>query len=161
MYLKNTDWLFTLRRISLDAAPVPADSGRIPFEDIFMWPNSYGMTGVHVSAGGASDDWLALSLYQESSCKVRFDGPLANEIVMVSTWGKTEYDKNKHVLTKNGTIRRVGHHFSYPEDCSGSQPYWGQPRASLSMDGKYVVYTSTFGRTGRTDVFVLTLPKLP
>ena len=159
-YIGGVDWLNALRLISTQAAPNPADQGRIPYEDLFYWPGSYGMTGVHLSASGPSD-WLALSLYQESSCDKRLIKPLANEILMVSSQGRAVHDQTKHSITSNGVFRRIAHHYSYPEDCGQKNPYWGQPRAAISMDGKYVVYTSSFGRTGRLDVFAITLPTLP
>jgi hypothetical protein len=156
--LSSGDALFSLRRTDLTKAPDPEDRYRIPYRDIFFWPFTSG-SGVHLSASSWSDDWLALSLYQEGSCGQRVIAPLAGEILMVSTKGETEFDPATQRLVKNGEIQRLTHHYSYPEDCTKAVPYWSQPRAALSTDGKYVVYSSSFGRTGRTDVFVLHLPK--
>ena len=157
-YINNTDWLFSMRRADLTKGPNAADKGRYPFRDVFYWPYSTG-GGAHVSSGMISDEWLALSLYQETSCGQRLGTPLSNEIVMLSANAEALYDEKTHRIVKNGDLHRLTHHYSYPEDCVKPNSYWGQPRAAISMDGKYVVFTSTFGRTGRSDVFVVTLPK--
>jgi hypothetical protein len=157
-YINNVDWLNCLRVADVTKNPNPADKFRFPVRDVFFWPYSTG-TGAHVSSGLFSDDWLALSVYQETSCGQRINTPMSNEILMISSKAEAVYDDKNHRIPKNGEFHRLTHHYSYPEDCQKPVPYWGQPHAALSMDGKYVVFTSTFGRTGRTDVFVVTLPK--
>ena len=115
-YINNVDWLYSMRRADLTKEPTAADKWRFPYRDIFHWPYSTG-TGAHVSSGGISDDWLALSLYQESSCGQRIGTPLSNEIIMLSANGEAIYDEKTHRIVKNGDIHRLTHHYSYPEDC--------------------------------------------
>jgi hypothetical protein len=48
--------------------------------------------------------------------------------------------------------RLLAHTFSTAAD------YWGQPRAAIDYLGRYVVWTSDLGSTGRLDVLLLKLP---
>lgn len=62
-------------------------------------------------------------------------GQLRDEIFLVATNG-------------SGGVKHLLHHHSVFRD------YWDTPRASMSMDGRFVTFASNWGRTGTTDVFV-------
>src|SRR6185369_3733437 len=49
-------------------------------------------------------------------------------------------------------VRMAHHHSVY-------RSYYDTPRANLSQDGKYVTFTSNWGNSGRTDVFLLKVPE--
>jgi hypothetical protein len=158
----NPDWLLLLRKMDMNGKPNPANANRIePYTDLFMIPSSFGMSGIHISnigsKGAIGDNWIVASLYQErGSRKV---GPLANEIVAIDTRQSAAYDEAKHTIKQQGRIRRLGHHFSYPE-VPANHSYWAAPRAAMSLDQKFVVFTSSFGNTGSNSVFVMKLPPL-
>ena len=50
-------------------------------------------------------------------------------------------------------IRRIAHLHSAYRD------YWDQPRANVSRDGKFAVFTSNWGSSTRRDVFIVKLPQ--
>jgi hypothetical protein len=64
----------------------------------------------------------------------------------------TRLDDAIGFLQLTGDLRFLTHHYG-PDDPS----YYQAPRASLSPDGRMVVFTSTMG-TGRTDVYVAEVP---
>lgn len=40
----------------------------------------------------------------------------------------------------------------------GNVDYWSQPRATVDMKGRYIVYTSDLGQASRTDVMIVKIP---
>jgi len=56
-------------------------------------------------------------------------------------------------------VRRLCHHQS--NYILSGENYWASPRASISYDGKFVMFTSNWGEPGRTDVFILKIPAAP
>jgi hypothetical protein len=158
----NPNWIMLIRKLDMNGKPNPANANRIePYTDLFMLPGSYGMSGIHISNMGSKgpigDNWIIAGLYQERG--LRKMGPLAHEIVAIDTRASAAYDETKHAIKRQGRIRRLAHHFSYP----GTPPnngYWAAPRAAMSLDQRFVVFTSSFGNTGGRDVFLLKLPPL-
>jgi hypothetical protein len=69
------------------------------------------------------------------------------------TWAPFE-DEIFIAYTDGHGFVRLAHTRSYER--SGS--YWAEPRASVSMSGKYIVYTSDLGSYSRTDVMILKVP---
>jgi hypothetical protein len=96
------------------------------------WSQDY-----HVSMRASDDAWVLLSLYQSGA---HTPGLFHNEIIQAATDG-------------SGSVRRLAHHHSAFND------YWDSPRANISRDGCFVAFTSTWGASGRRDVFVLDLSK--
>ncbi len=89
----------------------------------------------HISMRGADEGWALLSNYTVSGAE---SGLWRDEILQVATDG-------------SGSVRRLLHHQSVYGD------YWSTPRAVLSQDGCFVTFTSNWGDSGRTDVFVASL----
>lgn len=89
----------------------------------------------HVSLRARDEDWALLSLYAAGE---RTSGLFHEEILQVATDG-------------SGAVRRLAHHQTVYAD------YWTSPRANLSADGCFVTFTSTWGDSGRTDVFLASL----
>lgn len=57
------------------------------------------------------------------------------------------------------SVRRLCHHQS---DYIGSgNNYWASPRASISRDGRFVIFSSNWGNLDRTDVFIMKIPVAP
>ena len=55
----------------------------------------------------------------------------------------------------SGRVKRICHHRS---DYLKTKEYWDSPRANISRDGKFVIYTSNWGASGRRDVFIAKVP---
>jgi len=91
----------------------------------------------HVSMHASDDAWALLSLYESGA---HTPGLFHDEIVQVKTDGSQE-------------VRRLAHHHSQFSD------YWDSPRGNVSRDGCFIAFTSTWGPSGRRDVFVLDLSK--
>jgi Tol biopolymer transport system component len=52
---------------------------------------------------------------------------------------------------RRSAIRRLAHHRTVYKE------YWDSPRADISRDGRFVVFTSNYGGL-RRDVFILKVP---
>jgi hypothetical protein len=94
----------------------------------------------HISLTADDDGWVLLSFYVGNGLPC--SGVFRNEIVQVATDGSQR-------------LRRLAHHRS---DFLATKDYWDSPRANISRDGRFVVYTSNWGAGGRRDVFVLKVP---
>jgi hypothetical protein len=93
----------------------------------------------HISLIADDERWVLLSFYVAN--KLPNSGVFKNEIVQVSTDGKQR-------------LRRLCHHRSVMKS------YWDSPRACISRDGRFATFTSTWGDTGRRDVFILKVPPM-
>ncbi|MBI2477486.1 MAG: putative Ig domain-containing protein, partial [Planctomycetia bacterium] len=67
--------------------------------------------------------------------------------------GWTAYEGEVWLQYTDGSVLRLAHHRSTSSD------YWVQPRASISRDGRYVVFASDWGRAtdGRGDPYLIDL----
>lgn len=63
---------------------------------------------------------------------------ITNGYATTNTWRPLEGEIM--LLRTNGSVLRLAHHRS--SDCG----YWVQPRASISLDGRYVIFASDWGR---------------
>jgi len=93
----------------------------------------------HISMLADDENWALLSMYVGN--KLPSSGVLKNEILQVSTDGKQR-------------VRRLAHHRSVVKQ------YWDSPRATISRDGRFVVFTSNWEGTGQRDVFILKVPSM-
>jgi len=93
--------------------------------------------GVHVSTLADNEDWAMVNFY--TTQKYKRDGLFHNELVLGATDG-------------SGRVRRLVHHRSVVTD------YIEAPHGNWSRDGKLIVFNSTWGRSGRVDVFILKVP---
>lgn len=98
------------------------------------WSQDY-----HVSLLADDESWALVSLYVGNALPSA--GPLKNEIIQVATDGSQR-------------VRRLAHHRSV------FRSYWDSPRACISRDGRFVVFTSHFEGTGQRDVFILEVPPM-
>lgn len=100
---------------------------------------------VHISQLATNEQWVLISCYIAAT-GYPFSGLIENEILQVSTDGLM-------------SVRRLCHHQS---DYLGSgSNYWASPRASISRNGQFVIFTSNWGNTDRTDVFIMKIPPAP
>ena len=93
--------------------------------------------GLHVSLLADDEDWALVSLYKGN--RQKSSGVFLNELVLAATDGTQR-------------VRRLAHHRS------AFKSYWDSPRACISRDGSFVLYTSNFNGAGRRDVFILKVP---
>jgi hypothetical protein len=93
----------------------------------------------HLSMLADDEGWALVSGYYDKPPVNQPWGTFAQEIYLVATDGSQR-------------VRRLAHHFS---EVKGS--YWNSPRADISRDGKFVVFTSNWG-TGTRGVFILKVP---
>lgn len=93
------------------------------------WSQDY-----HVSMLADDESWVTLSFYVGNL--LPSSGIFRNEIVQVATDGSDR-------------VRRLAHHRSV------FNSYWDSPRANISPDGRFIVFTSNWEGTGQRDVFIL------
>ncbi len=94
--------------------------------------------GSHVSLLADDEGWLMVSTYYISN-GLPSSGLFKNEIFQVATDGSRR-------------VRRLAHLHSTLRE------YWDSPRATISRDGRYAVFTSNWGATNRRDVFIVKIP---
>jgi hypothetical protein len=105
----------------------------------------------HQSLNQADERWFVFETYSAPGATSVWD-PWEQEILLVSVDGTA--------------IRRLAHHHSFQGDKSQfPDDYWNEPRPSVSLDGRTVVFTSNFdgtqpGDSSRRDVFLLRLPTI-
>lgn len=87
-------------------------------------------------------------------------GPHGLCVVTASWWtdnGWNPFEQEIFIQYTDGRVRRLAHHRS--SECG----YWVQPRASVSRDGRYIVFASDWGRQincgdlGRGDPYIIDL----
>jgi len=90
-----------------------------------------------VSMLADDDSWALISTF--ASNELPGGGLFRNELLLAATDGSKR-------------VRRLAHLHSRYRD------YWDTPRANISRDGRFAVFTSNWGVPGRRDVFVLRIP---
>ena len=85
-----------------------------------------------------NDAWALISTFTAST--LESSGILKDEIWLLATNG-------------SGAKFRMAHHHSV------YRSYYDAPRADTSQDGRFVTFTSNWGNSGRTDVFLLKVPE--
>lgn len=99
------------------------------------WSQDY-----HVSLLADNEDWVLLSFYVANDLPQ--SGVFRNEIVQAATDGSQR-------------VRRLAHHRSV-----FARQYWNSPRANISRDGRFVIFTSNWEGRGQRDVFILQVPQI-
>lgn len=97
----------------------------------------------HISMLCDDESWMLVSAYKAGT--LPSGGIFQDEIFQVATDGSK-------------SVRRLAHHHSDYVNQNPNNAYWSTPRANISRDGKYAVFTSNWGSTTRRDVFVLKIP---
>jgi hypothetical protein len=105
------------------------------FKTVIGFGNDWSQAN-HVSMLADNEEWCVISNYTVGNGPV---GPFRNEIFMASTDGSQR-------------VRRLAHHHSVFRD------YWDTPRADISRDGRFIMFTSNWGSTSRRDVFIIKVP---
>ncbi|HEX7415356.1 MAG TPA: T9SS type A sorting domain-containing protein [Bacteroidia bacterium] len=116
------------------------------FYTVQYWWNDWSQD-YHGSSLADDGNWITLIPYAVTTPNT---GYYLNEILQVSTDGQRKVKRLAH------------HHTDFIADYNangGNNAYWSSPKASISKDGKWVVFTSNWGSTTRKDVFVLKIPQ--
>lgn len=101
--------------------------------------------GDHASMLADDESWILFSTFVANT--LPSNGIFVDEIYQVTTNGSK-------------SVRRLCHtHSDYLNQTSGND-YWSMPKANISRNGKFAVFTSNWGSTTRRDVFVLQIPPM-
>jgi hypothetical protein len=124
--------------------------------------------GFHLSMLADNESWVLVSFYTphkysytatkgSPSGKAGWGYPLQRELVQVATDGSQR-------------VRRLVHHQSIwqgdsPIKAIKEHGYYDSPRANISRDGRFIAFSSNWGRTGATttrhDMFIAQIPPAP
>ena len=106
------------------------------YSTIFNSPD-WGI-GMHLSMLADDEKWILMSTFLANDLpSTRI---FREELVQIATDGSKR-------------VRRLAHLHSVYRD------YWDQPRANISRDGRFAVFTSNWGATDRRDVFIVKIPQ--
>jgi len=101
--------------------------------------------GDHASMLADDESWILFSTFVANT--LPSSGVFVDELYQVTTDGSK-------------SVRRLCHtHSDYLHQTSGND-YWSMPKANISRNGKFAVFTSNWGSTTRRDVFVLQIPAI-
>jgi hypothetical protein len=131
-------------------APVNCLIGAPPNPKIPAWEISY-----RDSANSATGKWALLSMFDQGTCP---DYSCFFPQDLISTWQTlwAPYFEELVLVKIDGSqIYRLGYTWS-----RSAENYWAVPRASISRDGKYLVFDSNFdisntGSAQYTDVYLI------
>lgn len=101
--------------------------------------------GDHASMLADDESWILFSTFVANT--LPSSGIFVDELYQVSTDG-------------NQSVRRLVHTHSDVLNQNSNDQYWSMPRANISRNGKFAVFTSNWGSTTRRDVFVLMIPPI-
>lgn len=121
---------------------------------IFDWEDANGVQDTsndcHTSLAADNEDWVMEGCHDEPSANTpeeawRETNAFEDEIMQISMDGSQR-------------IRRLVHHRS---TMSSSSDYWAAPKPTISLDGRFIAFTSDWEDSGRTDLFILRVPRAP
>ena len=103
---------------------------------ILDWTNDQ-----HTSLYADDESWVLLGLYDDPAETGTETGAFENEIMQVAMDGSQR-------------IRRLFHHRSHVDNFSDTTGYWAIPKPTISRDGRFIAFTSNWGKSGRYDLFI-------
>jgi hypothetical protein len=106
------------------------------FYSVFDFPD--WTVGAHVSMLADDEKWILMSTFLANN--LPSTGMFRDELFQIATDGSKR-------------VKRLAHLHSVYRD------YWDQPRANISRDGRFAVFTSNWGATDRRDVFIVKIPQ--
>jgi hypothetical protein len=110
---------------------------------VFQLP-SWGLE-VHISLLARDEQWTTVSTALNTDWGPRVtSGAFRDQVFQAATDG-------------SGRVRILAHTRN-DLGATGSDNYWDTPRANISLDGRFVAFTSNWGSTLRRDVFVIQVP---
>ncbi|MDQ5846710.1 MAG: YdcF family protein [Acidobacteriota bacterium] len=95
-----------------------------------------------------NEDWITIGTHRDPSATQRGSGIYDDEILQVSLDGSER-------------IRRICHSRSVVDDKSESTNYWAAPKPTISRDGRFIAFTSNWGKSARYDLFIVKIEPAP
>ena len=124
-------------------------SGAESYLGLHVFPGTTTMTPVLIQAL----DWNGehISCQTQGACVITTRN---NDDQEGNNFVADPFDYELFLQCINGSVVRLAHHHSTSCD------YWAQPRASISKDGKYVIFASDWGINDcRSDAYVVEVPR--
>lgn len=101
---------------------------------------------LHTTLFADDESWATIGLYDESD--VGETGAFENEVMQIALDGSQR-------------IRRLFHHRSRIDNLSDTSGYWAVPKPTISRDGRFIAFTSNWGKSGRYDLFIAKIEPAP
>jgi len=96
----------------------------------------------HTSLYADDESWAMLGLFDDPGVQgLPETGAFENEVVQIAMDGSQR-------------IRRLFHHRSHIDNLSDTTGYWAVPKPTISRDGRFIAFTSNWGKNGRYDLFI-------
>src|SRR5256885_5156880 len=95
----------------------------------------------HTSLYADDESWVMLGLYDDPAETGTETGAFENEVMQIAMDGSQR-------------IRRLFHHRSHIDNFSETTGYWAMPKPTITKDGRFIAFTSNWGKSGRYDLFI-------
>lgn len=123
---------------------------------LFDWKDANGdedlSNDCHSSLAADNEDWAMEGCYDDPNYNtpgfLYETGAFEDEIIQVSMDGSQR-------------IRRLVHTRSVVDNLSSTTGYWAAPKPTISLDGRFIAFTSNWENSGRYDLFILRVPRAP
>ena len=110
---------------------------------ILDWTNDQ-----HTSLYADDESWVLLGLYDDPAETGTETGAFEDEVMQIAMDGSQR-------------IRRLFHHRSHIDNLSDTTGYWAIPKPTISRDGRFIAFTSNWGKSGRYDLFIAKIDPAP
>lgn len=121
---------------------------------VFDWKDVSGVQDAsndcHTSLAADNEDWVMEGCY---------DDPNYNTPGFLYETGAYEDEIIQIAMDGSQRIRRLVHHRSLVNNLSDSSGYWAAPKPTISLDGRFIAFTSNWENSGRTDLFIIRVPR--
>ena len=134
---------FNLRNLTNVRGPVTILFDNKDAHGILDWTNDQ-----HTSLYADDESWALLGLYDDPAETGKETGAFENEVMQVAMDGSQR-------------IRRLFHHRSHIDNFSDTTGYWAMPKPTSSRDGRFIAFTSNWGKSGRYDLFIAKIDPAP
>ena len=103
----------------------------------------------HTSLYADDESWVMLGLYDDPGITgLPETGAFENEVMQIAMDGSQR-------------IRRLFHHHSIIDNKTDTSGYWAIPKPTISRDGRFIAFTSNWGKSGRYDLFIAKIDPAP
>jgi len=95
-----------------------------------------------------NEDWITIGTHRDPAATQVGTGIYDDEILQVSLDGSER-------------IRRICHTRSVYDDKTETTGYWSAPKPTISLDGRFIAFTSNWEKSGRYDLFIARVEPAP
>jgi len=111
---------------------------------VLDWTND-----LHTCLYADDESWATVGLYDDPGITgLPETGAFENEVMQIAMDGSQR-------------IRRLFHHRSHIDNLSDTSGYWAVPKPTISRDGRFIAFTSNWGKSGRYDLFIAKIDPAP